>query len=248
MSAREPPEFGQTGRPRVSAARRRARRNEPERPVRGPYPPPAVAPGTSVRHEPSLTSADLPDDARRTTPRRRPPRPPHPVPAHHRAPPAPGGSPATPSETRPRRPRVPGPLRATALCALPLTAALLAAHGWATLGPERAAHTRAVAHRPDAVATAALVITATGSGPVPYALVLLSGALAGRTTRERLHAAATALTVFLLGQAVRYGMMELITRPRPSEADWTPAPPATPSPPGTPRRPSWRPASSRGWC
>ncbi|MEU7152327.1 phosphatase PAP2 family protein [Streptomyces sp. NPDC045456] len=129
----------------------------------------------------------------------------------------------TPSETRPRRPRVPGTLRAAALCALLLTvtAALLAAHGWAPLGPERAAHAWAVAHRTDAAAAAALVITATGSGPVPYALALLSGALAGRTPRERLHTAATALAVLLLGQAVRYGLMELITRPRPSEADWT---------------------------
>ncbi|WP_078623998.1 phosphatase PAP2 family protein [Streptomyces monomycini] len=140
----------------------------------------------------------------------------------------------TPSETRPRRPRAPDPLRApgrlrtlgpllaAALCALLLaaTAALLAAHGWDPLGPERAAHTWAVTHRPVAVATAALVITATGSGPVPYALALLAGALAGRNTRERLRAAATALTVLLLGQAVRYGLMEPISRPRPSEADW----------------------------
>ncbi|WP_206503965.1 phosphatase PAP2 family protein [Streptomyces chrestomyceticus] len=129
----------------------------------------------------------------------------------------------TPSETRPRRPRVPGPLRAAALCALLLTATatLLAAHGWAPLGPEQAAHTWAVTHRPDAAGTAARVLTATGSGPVPYALALLAGVLAGRNTRERLHAAAVALTVLLLGQAVRYGLMELVTRPRPSAADWT---------------------------
>ncbi|OKI09223.1 hypothetical protein A6A06_00410 [Streptomyces sp. CB02923] len=128
----------------------------------------------------------------------------------------------TPSETRPRRPRFSGPLLLAALCVLLLaaTAALLAAHGWVPLGPEQTAHTWAVDHRPGAAGAAALVVTATGTGPAPYALALLAGALAGRDARERLRAAAVALGVLLLGQAVRYGLMELIARPRPSAADW----------------------------
>ncbi|MEV5595058.1 phosphatase PAP2 family protein [Streptomyces sp. NPDC052496] len=128
----------------------------------------------------------------------------------------------TPSEIRPRPLRAPGPLLAAGLCALLLaaTAALLAAHAWAPLSPERAAHDWAVAHRPGPAATAARAITATGSGPVPYLLALLAGALAGRDRGERLRTAAVALATLLLGQAVRYGLMELITRPRPFEADW----------------------------
>ncbi|WP_030673450.1 phosphatase PAP2 family protein [Streptomyces rimosus] len=127
-----------------------------------------------------------------------------------------------PLPTASERPGVSRPLLVSAACILlfAATAALLAVHGWAPLGPERAAHTWSVAHRPDAAGTVAVVVTATGSGPVPYGLALLAGALAGRNAHERLRAAVVALCVLLLGQAVRYALMELIARPRPSEADW----------------------------
>ncbi|KAA6213866.1 phosphatase PAP2 family protein [Streptomyces albofaciens JCM 4342] len=127
-----------------------------------------------------------------------------------------------PLPTASERPGVSRPLLFSAACLLLLaaTAALLAVHDWVPLGPERAAHAWSVAHRPDAVAAAAVVVTAAGSGPVLYALALLAGALAGRNARERLRAALIALSVLLLGQAVRYVLMELIARPRPSEADW----------------------------
>ncbi|MFD7665730.1 phosphatase PAP2 family protein [Streptomyces sp. NPDC059788] len=123
---------------------------------------------------------------------------------------------------RPNRPNAPTPLLLAAFSALLLAVivTLLAVHGWAPLGPEETAHAWAVAHRPDAARAVALAVTATGSGPVPYALALLAGMLAGRNPRERLRAATAALAVLLLGQAVRYGLMELIARPRPEETDW----------------------------
>ncbi|MFH8752861.1 phosphatase PAP2 family protein [Streptomyces rimosus] len=127
-----------------------------------------------------------------------------------------------PLPTASERPGVSRPLLVSAACVLLLAAiaALLAVHDWAPLGPERAAHAWSVAHRPAAAGTAAAVVTATGSGPVPYALALFAGVLAGRDARERLRAAVMALAVLLLGQAVRYALMELIARPRPYEADW----------------------------
>ncbi|WP_243869844.1 phosphatase PAP2 family protein [Streptomyces liangshanensis] len=63
-------------------------------------------------------------------------------------------------------------------------------------------------------------ITATGTGPWPYLLALAAGLLAGRTGPERLRAAALALAVLVLGQALRYGVLALIARPRPALADW----------------------------
>ena len=77
-----------------------------------------------------------------------------------------------------------------------------------------------VAHRPDMAVAVARGVSATGTGVVPYALVVLAGLLTGRTVRRRLLAAALATACLAAGQGLRYGVMTLIARPRPLRADW----------------------------
>ena len=78
----------------------------------------------------------------------------------------------------------------------------------------------AVGHRPDVLVALARGVTATGTGVVPYLLAVLAGVVAGRTARSRLTAAALTLACLATGQALRYGVMELIHRARPPQADW----------------------------
>ncbi|MEW1643664.1 MULTISPECIES: phosphatase PAP2 family protein [unclassified Streptomyces] len=77
-----------------------------------------------------------------------------------------------------------------------------------------------VAHRPDIAPALARGLTATGTGVVPYALVILAALLTGRTTRQRVLAATLAPACLATGQALRYGVMTLISRPRPPVSDW----------------------------
>ncbi|GHI03800.1 phosphoesterase [Streptomyces cellostaticus] len=80
--------------------------------------------------------------------------------------------------------------------------------------------TWSVGHRPEMAVAVARGLTATGTGVVPYALVVLAGLLAGRTRRRRLVGALLAAATLATGQAVRYGVMELVARARPPYADW----------------------------
>ncbi|WP_445529173.1 phosphatase PAP2 family protein [Streptomyces cyslabdanicus] len=75
-------------------------------------------------------------------------------------------------------------------------------------------------HRPAVAVAAARALTSTGAGAVPYLLVALAGLAVGRTVRQRAAAAALGLGCLLAGQAVRYGVMELVARPRPPRQDW----------------------------
>ncbi|MEU5535224.1 phosphatase PAP2 family protein [Streptomyces sp. NPDC020362] len=80
--------------------------------------------------------------------------------------------------------------------------------------------TWSIAHRPGAALTVARGLTATGTGAVPYALAVLAGLLAGRTWRGRMVAALLAVGCLAGGQALRYGVMELVGRARPPHGDW----------------------------
>ncbi|AQW55555.1 phosphatase PAP2 family protein [Streptomyces violaceusniger] len=77
-----------------------------------------------------------------------------------------------------------------------------------------------VGHRPDAMRTLARGLTDTGTGAIPYILVTLAGFLAARAVRHRLLAAAFCLACLGVGQALRYGVMELVHRSRPPRGDW----------------------------
>ncbi|MEU0598542.1 phosphatase PAP2 family protein [Streptomyces sp. NPDC006393] len=75
-------------------------------------------------------------------------------------------------------------------------------------------------HRPEVAVAAARGLTATGTGVVPYVLVVLAGIAFGGTARRRTVAAALGVACLALGQAVRHGVMELVARPRPPRPDW----------------------------
>ncbi|MFD4408245.1 phosphatase PAP2 family protein [Streptomyces sp. NPDC058476] len=77
-----------------------------------------------------------------------------------------------------------------------------------------------VAHRPAVALAVARAVTYTGTGIVPYTLVAIAGLLLGRTPRQRVLAAIGCLGVLAAAQAVRYGVMSLVARPRPPVADW----------------------------
>ncbi|MFI0903505.1 phosphatase PAP2 family protein [Streptomyces sioyaensis] len=138
--------------------------------------------------------------------------------------PPPGPEPqASPRGPAPR----PGPgvrplLTVAAVCAALLTAAAVTVsvrHGL-PLAPERAAVHWAAAHHGEPLRSIARVLTATGTGTLPYLLAVLAGLLAGRDARGRLRAVGCAVLVLAAGQAIRYGLMELLARPRPPALDW----------------------------
>lgn len=100
-----------------------------------------------------------------------------------------------------------------------LTVLVAVRHG-APLPGDRALHRWPLDHRPPVAVATARAITATGTGALPYALAVVAGLIAGRDTKQRCYAAAGALAVLLLGQAVRYGLMSAVARPRPAVIDW----------------------------
>ncbi|MFK4103907.1 phosphatase PAP2 family protein [Streptomyces sp. NPDC019531] len=75
-------------------------------------------------------------------------------------------------------------------------------------------------HRPDVAVALARGLTATGTGAIPYVLCALAGIIAGRTLRRRVVAAALCLACLGAGQAARYGVMALVSRPRPAHMEW----------------------------
>ncbi|MEU6539240.1 phosphatase PAP2 family protein [Streptomyces sp. NPDC047000] len=77
-----------------------------------------------------------------------------------------------------------------------------------------------LAHRPDAAVALARGVTATGTGVVPYALVVPAGLAVGRTARQRVTATLLGLGCLLAGQLTRAVLMNLVARPRPPHADW----------------------------
>src|SRR5439155_12238699 len=103
------------------------------------------------------------------------------------------------------------PMLLAVVCAL-LFAGLATAvglrHGTPLPG-DTAAHAWGLAHRPPEAVALARGITATGTGPWPYVLVVIAGFIAGRTARERLRNAVVVLIVLVAGQLVRTGLMEL---------------------------------------
>ncbi|MFJ9470284.1 phosphatase PAP2 family protein [Streptomyces caniferus] len=145
---------------------------------------------------------------------------PGPEPGPEPRPPRPDAEPVPPAG--PRRPGAVPLLVFAAVCAALFAAVTLTVsvrHG-TPLAPERAALRWSTAHHGEPLRSLARALTATGSGPVPYLLAVLAGLLAGRGAAGRLRAVLCAVAVLAVGQAIRYGLMELLARPRPPAADW----------------------------
>ncbi|MGW2230018.1 phosphatase PAP2 family protein [Streptomyces formicae] len=81
--------------------------------------------------------------------------------------------------------------------------------------------TWSVGHRPEVAVAVARGVTASGTGVIPYVMVALAGAVAGRTAGHRLLAAALCLACLGMGQGLRYAAMEFVHRARPPRSDWT---------------------------
>ncbi|WP_460112664.1 phosphatase PAP2 family protein [Streptomyces platensis] len=92
-------------------------------------------------------------------------------------------------------------------------------HG-SPLAPERDTVHWATAHHGEPVRSLARALTATGTGLVPYLMAVLAGLLAGRGATGRLRAVTCTVVVLAVGQAIRYGLMELLARARPPAAYW----------------------------
>ena len=99
-------------------------------------------------------------------------------------------------------------------CFALLTVLVAVRHG-APLPGDLALHRWPLDHRPPVAVATARAVTATGTGALPYVLAVVAGLIAGRGTKRRWYAAAGALAVLALGQAVRYGLMAAVARPAP---------------------------------
>ncbi|MCY0930239.1 phosphatase PAP2 family protein [Streptomyces sp. H27-H1] len=88
------------------------------------------------------------------------------------------------------------------------------------LPADAALHNWSLQHRPALALAVARAITATGTGAVPYVLVVLAGLAVGRARPQRVAAAAGFALCLGAGQALRYAAMSLIARPRPLAGDW----------------------------
>jgi undecaprenyl-diphosphatase len=115
------------------------------------------------------------------------------------------------------------PLLGAALAALVFLALLASASDalpWAS-GFDLGVHSWLVAHRTAALAAVAAVITSTASSAFTAPLVFVVAALLTRGhLRVRLVRAGLVLAVMLSAVLCRYGISELIARPRPPTADW----------------------------
>ncbi|MFE1312692.1 phosphatase PAP2 family protein [Streptomyces sp. NPDC058755] len=100
-----------------------------------------------------------------------------------------------------------------------LAMAVHSRHG-APLFFDHALLTWSVEHRPPMAVAVTRGLTATGTGVLPYAVVVVAGLLTGRSRRQRLVGAMLMAACLTTGQAVRYGVMELIGRARPPSFDW----------------------------
>ncbi|MGW3243749.1 phosphatase PAP2 family protein [Streptomyces sp. NPDC001070] len=130
---------------------------------------------------------------------------------------------ATPAATTPAQRGLRGPAGTVGLGALAafamLTAVVASRHGTPFL-VDGTLLSWSTGHRPDVAVTAARLVTATGTGVIAYALAVLAGAVAGRTARQRVIAAAGALGCLVAGQAARFAVMRLVARPRPYAEEW----------------------------
>ncbi|MGV9790773.1 phosphatase PAP2 family protein [Streptomyces sp. NPDC003435] len=99
-------------------------------------------------------------------------------------------------------------------------AAVAVGGGGAPLELDRDLLAWSLGHRPGAALALARAVTSTGTGALPYALIVVAALVTGRTSRQRLGAAVFGVLCLGTGQALRYAVMGLAHRPRPPFADW----------------------------
>ncbi|MET7744370.1 phosphatase PAP2 family protein [Streptomyces sp. NPDC005385] len=104
--------------------------------------------------------------------------------------------------------------------ALGVLTMLVVGHDGAPLLTDSALLSWSVHHRPDVAVALARAITDTDTGITPYALAVLAGVIVGRTGRQRVLAVSIWVACLGVGQALRYGLMAIVARPRPPVVDW----------------------------
>ena len=88
------------------------------------------------------------------------------------------------------------------------------------LSADLAVHRWAVRHRPDPLRESAALITATGTGVIPYALAMVAGIIAGSGSYGRVLMVVRTVAVLLVVQLLRFALVTAVGRPRPPAADW----------------------------
>ncbi|MFF8536013.1 phosphatase PAP2 family protein [Streptomyces sp. NPDC015532] len=106
------------------------------------------------------------------------------------------------------------------LVAFVLLALVVTGHDGAPLSGDSELASWSLAHRPDMALALARGVTYTGTGIVPYTLVVVAGLLLGRTARQRVRAVAACVCALAAAQALRFAVMSLIARPRPPLENW----------------------------
>ncbi|MEV0915687.1 phosphatase PAP2 family protein [Streptomyces sp. NPDC049967] len=109
-------------------------------------------------------------------------------------------------------------LTAAAAFALLTVAVLYATHGM--LPGDEALHHWSLTHRSGPAVAISRAVTATGTGVIPFAAVILAGLSVSGTIRGRVITAAALALCLGSAQALRYAVMTLVARPRPPLADW----------------------------
>ncbi|MEU4167872.1 phosphatase PAP2 family protein [Streptomyces sp. NPDC026665] len=97
---------------------------------------------------------------------------------------------------------------------------VVTSHEGAPLPGDRGLASWSLEHRPYVALAVARGVTYTGTGVVPYALVVLAGLLLGRTARQRVATVTACVCALAAAQAVRFAVMSLVARPRPPVANW----------------------------
>ncbi|MER5469070.1 phosphatase PAP2 family protein [Streptomyces sp. NPDC002935] len=115
---------------------------------------------------------------------------------------------------------VAGATAAGSLVAFVLLTLIVTGHDGAPLFGDTALTSWSLAHRPDVALALARGVTYTGTGVVPYTLVVVAGLVLGRTARQRVRTVTACVCCLAAAQAVRYAVMSLVARPRPPMADW----------------------------
>ncbi|MCX5001628.1 phosphatase PAP2 family protein [Streptomyces sp. NBC_00638] len=109
---------------------------------------------------------------------------------------------------------------AGSLVAFVLLTLIVTGHDGAPLIGDTALTSWSLAHRPDVALALARGVTYTGTGVVPYTLVVVAGLVLGRTARQRVRTVTACVCCLAVAQAVRFAVMSLVARPRPPMADW----------------------------